>query len=132
MANTQSNEQPHPDHYMPDLNPDYLAGRNAGPGSPHPSDLGLTAADVKRLRAELPDLDDADLRNIPLVPPGSRLAQGATYVDLADPDRQPFTAMGDMSAGRRSALVRKGEVDYLLWNRLTGVNQPERLDQPGE
>ncbi|HZU81060.1 MAG TPA: hypothetical protein VE991_14165, partial [Acidimicrobiales bacterium] len=60
---------------------------------------------------------------------GTHLDQGSTYLDLADPNAQPFTARGGMVAGPDSLIVPKDEVDYLLWNRLTGVSNPERLDE---
>ena len=55
-----------------------------------------------------------------------RLQQGH-LPDLNDPRRGEFTATGDMVAGAENAGVSKSEVDYDLWNRLTGVEEPERL-----
>jgi hypothetical protein len=45
---------------------------------------------------------------------------------------QPFTALGGETAGEESILVAKADVDYVLRNRLTGVTNPARLDEPGE
>ncbi len=36
-----------------------------------------------------------------------------------------------MEAGPENLCVPKSEVDYVLRNRLTGVTDPERLDQKG-
>jgi hypothetical protein len=63
------------------------------------------------------------------LPEGSRLEQGATYVDLADPARREFTATGAIHARPGAYYVPKHEVDYVLWNRLIGVTNPERLDE---
>lgn len=94
-----------------------------------PGKLGLTAEAIKTLqRGALRDLTDEQLREIPVLPVGSHLRQGATYLDLNDPQRRPFTAMGGMVAGDDNYYVPKDNIDYTLWNRLTGVTSPERLD----
>lgn len=65
-----------------------------------------------------------------LLPQGSRLEQGAKYIDLMDSERKEFTAMGGMAAGANNWYVPKTGVSYWLWNRLIGVQNPERLDEP--
>ena len=62
-----------------------------------------------------------------LLPAGTRLEQGATYLDLAHVERGTFTATGDMQVGAASWLVAKKEVPYELWNRLFGVETAERV-----
>ena len=94
-----------------------------------PDKFGLTAEAIKALQqGALRDLTDEQLKAITVLPVGSRLRQGATYLDLNDPQRQPFTAMGAMIAGENNYYVPKDNIDYTLWNRLTGVTNPERLD----
>lgn len=120
------------DQYDRDLQPDGLAGRNVGMQGPHPEKgTPKTAHDLKDLNRQLNDLDDSDLKSIPVMPEGSRLEQGATYIDLRG-NGQEFTAMGNESAGPDNAYVAKTEVEYPLWNRLIGVQNPERLDQADE
>jgi hypothetical protein len=63
------------------------------------------------------------------LPEGSRLEQGAKYIDLADPARRQFTATGDVHVQPGGYYVPKHEVDYVLWNRLIGITDSERLDQ---
>ena len=63
-----------------------------------------------------------------MLPVGSRLRQGGTYLDLSDPQRRPFTAMGGMIAGEDNYYVPKDNIAYTLWNRLIGVTNPDRLD----
>jgi hypothetical protein len=58
-----------------------------------------------------------------------RLEQGAKYIDLVDPDRRECTATGDIHVRPGAYYVPKHEVDYVLWNRLIGVTNPELLDQ---
>ena len=40
--------------------------------------------------------------------------------------------MGYMEAGPRSRYVPKDLVDYVTWNRLIGVDNPERTDDADE
>ena len=65
------------------------------------------------------------------MPEGSRLEQGATYIDLAQDEPKEFTALGNMEAGPQNCYVLKSAVDYSLWNRLIGVENPERLGTAG-
>ena len=89
-----------------------------------------TLYDYKAATRELPGLTDDELKRSPVLREGMRLEQGSTYLDIADPNARPFKALGGMTAGPDNLYVPKDEVDYLLWNRLTGVTTPERLDQP--
>jgi hypothetical protein len=114
--------------YQHDLHPNFLAGENYGTEGPHADKQARSAYDIKELHSLLPGFDDSELRAIPILPEGSRLEQGATYLDLYDPRRGPFTAMGGMEAATYHFLVPKSEIGYVLWNKLVGVTDPERLD----
>lgn len=121
-------EQKHPSEWQQDLNPNHLAGQNIGPDSDDLEQGLPTAYDVKEVHRTLSDaFQDDELRQIPVVPPGSRLQQGATYVDLRDAEQREFTATGQMTADAEHWYVPKDQVPYSLWNRLTGVENPERL-----
>ena len=87
-----------------------------------------TAYDVKDVHDRLNGFSDDELKTIPILPEGTQLQQGATYIDLRG-DRKEFTATADMSAGPDMAIVPKDAVDYQLWNRLIGVTNPERTGQ---
>jgi hypothetical protein len=119
----------HPEEWRQDLNPNAMAGQNIGLAGPHPETDAPTAFDLKDAHRLLADLTDDDLKQIPILPPGSRLEQGATYLDLRDPRHREFTARGDMEAGPSDWYVPKDQVDYQLWNRLIGVTNPERLGE---
>ena len=126
-------EQPvaHPktvEDYSEDLNPDEFAGEDHGPQGKI-SAFGLTAADIKELRNTLADLTDDELKNIPIVPLGSRLEQGAKYIDLQHLEQGEFTASAGMVSDEDHYYVPKKETDYLLWNRMNQVDTPERLDE---
>jgi hypothetical protein len=127
---TQGPEHKHPEPYQHDMNPDVAAGPKfdrIGPLSE--KDDPLTAYDVKEAHRQLVDWTDDELKQIPLMPPGARLEQGATYVDLRDPARREFTATGDMQVPADGLYVPKSEVDFRTWNRLLGVRTAERIGQ---
>lgn len=120
------------DEFYSDLHPEPEAGINVQGVSPHPGKSGHTAYDVKDAYDLLPGFHDSDLRRIPILPAGSRLLQGATYIDLRDPKRREFTASAQTVAGDDNLYVPKDDVDYQLWNRLIGVKNPERTGNADE
>lgn len=126
----QTDQQP--DEFQQDLNPDPMAGQNHGLEGSHPEKDAPNASEIKELHSLLEGYTNSDLKQIPVLPQGSRLEQGAKYIDLNDPERKEFTAMGNMEAGPDNYYVPKTEVDYQLWNRLTGVQNPERLGEASE
>lgn len=77
-----------------------------------------------------PELSKDELKRLQIVPVGTVLEQNSTYFDLKDRDRGEFKAEAGLSAGEENWYVAKNQVDYPLWNRLTGVDNPDRLDQP--
>lgn len=86
---------------------------------------------MKELHSKLADLTDDELKNITIVPVGSRLEQGATYLDLQHLEQDPFVAMAGMVAEEDHYYVPKKATGYILWNRLNQVTNPERLDEQG-
>lgn len=122
----QSHDQDQVDEFADDLRPDNLAGENHGPTA---EVYGLTAYDVKDLHAKLADLTDDELKNVVIVSVGSRLEQGAKYIDLEHLEQGEFVAMADMVADEDHYYVPKKETDYVLWNRLNQVTNPARLDE---
>ncbi len=99
----------HPAEWRADLNPTATAAPTR------------TASDHKAIHRRLSNLVDDDLKQIPIVPEGSGLEQGATCVDLNDLDGGELTARGDTVAGPGMLYVAKDSVDYVLWNVLTEV-----------
>jgi hypothetical protein len=126
MREKPTTEQKHPERWDDELDPDRLAGPNLGLHSSGAAGTGQTAYDVEELHRSRSALRDDDLEQTPIVPRGERLEQGATHLDLADPDPGEFTAIG-VSAQDGSYVVPKHETPYPLWNRLGGVDGPERL-----
>ena len=91
-----------------------------------------TAYDIKELHDAIAGVSDEELKDVPVLVEGTRLRQGATYIDLQTPDRQEFTATGNIEAGRDNWFVPKSEVDYQIWNKLIGVSNPERRGEASE
>ena len=120
--NPQAREK-HPDAWQHDLNPDHLAGQNIGPESDERTEPEQTAFHLRKSGLPL-EGDDEELKQVPVLSEGTRLQQGATYVDLREQRPHEFTARGDMSAGRDNAYVPKDRVSYEVWNRLIGEEKP--------
>ncbi len=106
-----------------------MAGQNHGIESAIAEPEVSTAFDLKEVQEHLFGLTSDELKRIPILPAGTRLKQGATYLDLNDPNREQFSAMGNQEASADNWYVPKSEVDHELWNLLTGVQDPHRLDQ---
>jgi hypothetical protein len=116
----QQARQKHPDEWQRDLNPDHLAGQNIGPVSDEAVRLDSTAFHLRKRGADVGALDDDELKQVPVLASGTRLQQGATYVDLNGDRCAEFTATGDMAATADHAYVPKDRVPYEIWDRLTG------------
>jgi len=115
----QSDAAENEDTWEQDLHPDRSADRN---------DVARTAYDMEAAHRNLSDMADDDMKQIPIVADGVRLEQGATYIDLLA-GRTEFSAIGSMEAGQGHAYVAKNDVDYQMWNRLIGVENPERTGE---
>lgn len=115
-----------------DLHPHQNQGVNTGMDESEVVHTGRTAHDIKDLHEKLADFTADELRQIPVLPEGTRLQQGAVYLDLAHVNRHEIKAMGKTEAGPKNWYVPKTEVDYQLWNRLIGVNDPVRRGEENE
>lgn len=109
-----------------DLEPNNFAGENRGPST---LNYSQTANDIKELHTILADLTSDERKTIVLVSEGSRLEQGAKYIDLKHLEQGEFTAKADMVATPDHYYVPKKEIDYVLWNRLNQVDNATRLDE---
>jgi hypothetical protein len=132
IPDDRSTAQPPDDPFLHELMPDNLAGVNDGMRTPQPGKTALTAYDIKAVNQHMTDLEDHELKQIPILPEGTRLKQGATYLDLHADQPQAFTARASMVAGPENWYVPKSDVPYPLWNYLIGVRDPARLDTTQE
>jgi hypothetical protein len=121
----------HPERWQNDLNPHEMEGVNDS-RSQFVDQQRIMAYDIKELHERLPDFTDDELRQIPVLAEGLRLEQGAVYIDLNASSCHEFKAAGKLEAGRENWYVPKSEVDYQLWNRLIGVENPERTGAASE
>jgi hypothetical protein len=107
--------------------PDRLAGENTV-GAPTGSDrYTRTAADIKALTEKLTDFTSEELAEIPIVSVGTKLKQGAIYLDLRSPAPVTFTATGEKIAQDVNYFTPKADVPYEIWNRLVEKLEPARL-----
>ena len=114
----------HPDAWQRDLNPNHMAGQNLGLSSEATSESSGTAFHLRKQGWNFGDLADIELKQIPVLDAGTRLQQGARYVDLATHPPQQFTATGEMQAAAGHAYAPKDRVPYEIWNRLIGEEKP--------
>jgi hypothetical protein len=90
-----------------------------------------SADEIKSMHTILAGLRDDELQAITVLPAGTRLEQGARYIDLRHLERGEFVATSSMVAEPENAYVPKKHTDYLLWNILNQVDTPARLDEGG-
>jgi hypothetical protein len=123
-------EQSEPsENFDRDLRPNLGAGTNHGVDGPMPEKDGLRAYDIKEFHNRFPEMSSEDLKQIVVIRPGDHLAQGATYIDAHHPTRGVFKASHGITASEDNWFVPKSETDYQVWNRLIGVENPERTGQ---
>ncbi|HEX8464501.1 MAG TPA: hypothetical protein VF627_07770 [Abditibacterium sp.] len=108
-----------------DLRPHEFAGNNSGQDDPQPN--GRNAYEFKDLHEKFPQLSSSDLKSLAILPLGTPLEQGATYIDLNRLEEGEFKARADFQITETNLLVAKNSVDYELWDRLRGHG--ERVDQ---
>lgn len=120
----------HPEPYQRDLNPNAMAGQNLGVSEAQAAKQGPTAYDVKPVHERLKHFSDDELKQLRILPPGNRLEQGATYIDLNNLNLGEFKATGDMQVGQNAWVVAKKDTPYELWNRLLGTETPEYSQRP--
>jgi hypothetical protein len=94
-----------------------MAGQNISGAAEAHERMTRTGHDVKPVHRALKEFSDDELKQIPILDAGTRLRQGATYLDL---ERGEFTATGEMSVGLDQNVVPKEGVHYDTWNKLIG------------
>ena len=77
-----------------------------------------TAFDVRNDHRVLRDLGADVLRQIPLVAAGARLLRHGEYLDLHDPARADFRALGDETVRPGQRIVARSEVSADAWRAL--------------
>jgi hypothetical protein len=131
-------EKKHSEGWERELNSNRMQGQNIGPH--HVQDHNpRVAADIKELTRTLTGFNNDELKDIPIVPTGVRLKQGAVYLDLRNP-AQIINVTAETIAREENLYVPKAEIPRMIWNRLlTAVGlepkvtaKTEQKDQPSE
>jgi hypothetical protein len=113
----------HPVAIERNLNPGVQAVRTRGtPRAQEPRTR--PASELKEVVRAISGFSNDELRQIRVVVPGSRLAPGATYLDLRRFDRQPFAAADESYAGKDTWYVAKTDTPPPLWKRLQSSAPP--------
>jgi len=86
-----------------------------------------TALDIKKLTKSPTDFTPDELRQIPIVPVGVELKEGAVYLDVRNPARGPFAATAGVKAEEHNLYVPKAEIPQECWNRLVRSLCPDRV-----
>ena len=125
-------QKKHPDEWSDDLNPNRMQGQNIGASS-KPSNLRPhTAAEIDVLAGRLGSFSHDELLQIPIVPVGTKLKQGAVYLDMRIPAPVPFTAIADIKATELNYYAPKAEIPYELWDRLVEALSPASMGEPSK
>lgn len=103
-----------------DLRSHEFAGNNDGAAHSHDPDRMIRAADRKEWHEKFPQFANDELKQLLIVPQGTRLEQGATYYDLLHPEDGEFTARADFVTNEENLILPKSLHDYELWNKLLG------------
>lgn len=85
----------------------------------------LTAYDSATARELLKNLTDEQLKQIPVLPPGSLVERDETCLDLADPEVREFVVAPGAIVAENALLVPRSKVGDRIWSRLRGEPDPE-------
>jgi hypothetical protein len=122
-------QEKHPPEWRGDLNPERMEGQNIGASSKRNESSTRTAADIDMLAGRLNGFTRDELSQIPIVPSGTKLKQGAVYLDMRIPSPVPFTATADITATEMNYYAPKADIPYELWNRLVAALGPATMGE---
>jgi hypothetical protein len=122
-------QEKHPPEWRGDLNPERMEGQNIGASSKRNDSSARTAGDIDMLAGRLNGFTRDELSQIPIVPSGTKLKQGAVYLDMRIPSPVPFTATADITATEMNYYAPKADIAYELWNRLVAALGPATLGE---
>jgi hypothetical protein len=122
-------QEKHPPEWRADLNPESMEGQNIGASSKRNDPVARTTADIDVLAGRLNGFTRDELSQMPIVSPGTKLKQGAVYLDMRIPSPVPFTATADITATEMNYYAPKAEIPYELWNRLVAALGPATMGE---
>jgi hypothetical protein len=103
-----------------DLRPHEFAGNNDGTHDALDPDRLIRAYDRKEWHEKLPQFTNDELKNLLILPQGTRLEQGASYFDLLHPEDGEFSARADFVTNEENLILPKNQHDFEIWNKLLG------------
>jgi hypothetical protein len=122
-------QEKHPAEWRDDLNPERMEGQNIGASSKLNDSGARTAADIDVLAGRLGEFTRDELSQIPIAPAGTKLKQGAVYLDMRIPAPVPFAATADIKATEMNYYAPKAEIPYQLWKRLVEALGPAKMGE---
>lgn len=87
--------------------------------APDPVEDAEAGSAEKDVVNALPELTDDELGRLSILPVGTELDQGGTYLDLNQRKQGTFVVHGARSVEPSERIIAKKTTDYELWNRLT-------------
>lgn len=119
----------HPAEWRDDMNHERMEGQNIGASSKRNDSGARTAADIDVLAGRLGEFARDELLQIPIAPAGTKLKQGAVYLDMRIPVPVPFAATADIKATEMNYYAPKAEIPCQLWNRLVAALGPAKMGE---
>ena len=125
-------QEKHPPEWGDHLNPERMEGQNIGASSKRNDASARTVADIDVLAGRLNGFTRDELSQIPIIAAGTKLKQGAVYLDMRIPSSVPFAATADIKATEMNYYAPKAEIPYDLWNRLVAALGPASMGEGSE
>ena len=110
-----------------DLHPHNRAGQNNSSDRNEGRTAFVLKENESTLHARLQKLPDQELKQIPLLDTGTRLQEGAAYLDLRNLDGGAFQGMNNREVGANDAFTSKSHLDHEQFAYLTGATTVAQL-----
>ena len=110
-----------------DLHPHNRAGQNNSTDRNEGRTAFILKENESTLHARLQKLPDQELKQIPLLDTGTRLQEGAAYLDLRNLDGGAFQGMNNREVGAGDAFTSKSHLDHEQFAYLTGATTVAQL-----
>ena len=110
-----------------DLHPHNRAGQNNSQDNNEGRSAFLLKENESTLHPRLQRLPDQELKRIPVLDTGTRLQEGAAYLDLRNLDNGAFQGMNNRTVTGTDAFVAKSHLDHEQFAYLTGATTVAQL-----
>ena len=110
-----------------DLHPHNRAGQNDSPDRNEGRSAFMLKENESTLHPRLQALPNQELKQIPLLDTGTRLQEGAAYLDLRNLNGGAFQGMNNREVSADDAFVAKSHLDHEQFAYLTGATTVAQL-----